>query len=71
MTTKKKRGFRLTRDSFVFLFGVLGLLNETLRVPEPREVLVLLFGGMVMGVPLLRAGDKEHDRREEGGDDKP
>lgn len=70
MASKRKKGLRLTRDGFILGLGVVGLFNETILESEPRQVLVLTFAGMILGVPVIRAGDKEHDRRGEDGDDK-
>lgn len=55
----KKKRIHLTRDSLIVAIGVLGLIHETLFVEQPRETLVWLFGGFILGVPFLRLGDKE------------
>ena len=60
---------RFTRDGFLFLFGFIGMVHEAWFAKEPREVLVFFFGGLMLGVPFLRMGDSEHDKR--GGDKEP
>jgi hypothetical protein len=53
------RRVQLTRDSLIIAIGILGLVHETLFVKEPRDTLVWLFGGFILGVPFLRMGDKD------------
>jgi hypothetical protein len=55
---------RLTRDTLIITVGLVGLYNETFIETTPREQLVWLYGGMVLGIPFLRQGDKSVDQEE-------
>lgn len=53
---------RITRDTLILLVGLVGLVNETFIEATPREVLVWLYGGFVLGIPFIHYGDKAVDR---------
>lgn len=65
MTIPKTRTARLGRDTLIILAGLAGLYHETLIAREPRDALVWLFGGFVLGVPFLHQGDKQKDEEKE------
>lgn len=67
---RRRRRWRVARNVSLRTFGVLGILHQTLVVsPENRsDALILFFGGLVMGVPFLRADDTERDRRDDDGE---
>ena len=63
MASRKRHVYRLGRDTAIFLFGIAGIINEAVFKEQPREILVYFFGGCIFGIPFLRAGDKEKDKK--------
>lgn len=59
MAFKRTFTARVTRDTALFVFGLLGIGYETLLVHVDRPTLLILFGGMV-GLPaFLRQDEKK------------
>ncbi len=64
MTRVPKWAVRISRDTVVIAVGMVGLAHETFFVEKPDDILVWLFGGFVLGVPILHQGDKKKDQQE-------
>lgn len=54
---------KVTRDTTLFVLGLVGIANEAYRQGTERPTLLLLFAAMI-GLPAFLAGD----RRREGGE---
>lgn len=55
--TRSRRRIRLSRDSILFLMGLLGVGHETLIANVERPTLILLFAAMV-GLPAFLRHDE-------------
>jgi hypothetical protein len=56
-----RRG-KLTRDGVIFIFGLGGIIHETLFSHSERPTLLLLFGAMI-GLPaFLRLDEKKNGK---------
>lgn len=64
MEQEKKPKWRgITRDSVLFVFGLLGIAHETLLSSGvERPYLLLLFGAMC-GLPLFLRADERNGRK--------
>lgn len=49
---------RVTRDTVLFLVGLVGIIYETVVVHVDRPTLLILFGGMV-GLPVFLHQDEK------------
>jgi hypothetical protein len=66
--TKSKKStlgsrFQFSRDSLLFLGGLLGVLHETLLTNVERPSLLVLFGGM-MGLPAFLSADAKRKEKD-------
>ncbi len=60
--TRQRQGFRLSRDSLLFLAGLAGVAHETLIANVERPTLLLLFAAMI-GLPaFLRHDEKKNEK---------
>jgi hypothetical protein len=64
-STTRKPGWRLTRDTVLFLAGLAGIGWETIFEDVDRPVLLLLFGAMV-GLPAFLRVDEARAVRKDG-----
>ncbi len=48
----------ISRDTILFVFGLLGIVYETLAQGGERPTLLILFAGMV-GLPAFLKGDEK------------
>lgn len=57
-TTKKRRQWpSISRDTVLFIGGLLGVLHETVASKSDRPTLLILFAGM-MGLPAFLRADE-------------
>jgi hypothetical protein len=68
MTLSSRRVW-ITRDGILCAFGLAGIVHETAIATQPREALLVLFGGMI-GLPAVLHKD-ERNQAEEDAPDKP
>lgn len=61
MATKAKFALRLSRDTVLFVAGLLGVGHETLLQDAERPALLVLFGGM-MGLPAFLRADESRKK---------
>lgn len=61
---------RLTRDTFLFCFGVAGIIYETLAVHVDRPSLLFVFGACV-GLPAFLHSDERGQPRPNPESDPP
>lgn len=54
---------RLGRDTFLVIFGVLGLTWETVQAHPPNDALITVFGSLA-GAPFFLRADERRTRRE-------
>lgn len=66
-----RRRVRWTRDGLTLILGLVGIAHETLIAKEPREILVIFFGGCVLGIPFLRMGDQIKDNNSHKNNKEP
>lgn len=69
---------RISRDAFLFVLGVLGIVHETIFATKERPVLLILFAAMVgmtgvlrgieLDVQKRRRQDRGNGREESGSD---
>lgn len=52
---------RLSRDTLLFLIGLLGIVHETLGSGPERPTLLLIFAAF-MGLPLALGVDRKGDK---------
>lgn len=52
---------RLTRDTTLFVMGLLGVIHETLVGEADRPTLLLVFVAM-MGLPAFLSADRKPDK---------
>jgi hypothetical protein len=50
--------FKPTQDSILFVFGLLGLIHETVIVDQAEALLIAAFCAMC-GLPFVRAQDRQ------------
>lgn len=63
-----RRYRRITRDTVLFLAGIILTFHESFMVVEPRATLIALFAGM-MGLPVFTNLDDKRNRRGDGQPD--
>lgn len=55
--TASRRRFQVSRDTIIFLFGIAGIVYETIVSNGDRPTLLILFGAMI-GLPAFLHGDE-------------
>jgi Na+/H+ antiporter NhaD/arsenite permease-like protein len=58
------RGWRASRDTTLFVAGLVGIAYETFVTQVDRPSLLVLFGGMI-GLPAFFRADERSDRAKE------
>lgn len=58
---------KATRDAVLFVAGLGGIAHTVLfHYDNPSTSLLLLYGGLIMGVPLLRLNELINREKEKG-----
>jgi len=57
-----RRWGRLSRDTLLFLIGLLGIVHETLLTSGPERPTLLLIFAAFMGLPLALGVDRKGDK---------
>lgn len=57
-----KRWGRISRDTVLFLIGLLGIVHETLLTSGPERPTLLLIFAAFMGLPLALGADRKGDK---------
>ncbi len=63
MTPRLRRKFTVTRDSVLFVFGLAGIVYETVVMQTERPTLLVLFGACI-GLPAFLRKDEQAQQSE-------